>query len=265
MRKNIIITVLLLLSITVNTAYASILGYPIEGGFYMNIGGNAYLYQNLYRSEQEGVGQQTEHYIEYVPNSDIVPVVTSGGKLFGKRTILEAYDYMRSNGLTPIAGINADFFSFKTGVPMSNTIIDGNLVTKESQEQHGIGFKKDGTAFIGWMDFQTTLITETQTIDIYNVNKYRQPYTVYLMNEDFSYTTENETPGLDVILGDVSGPMRIGGEITAVVENILHSSGAIPIPAGKMVLTIDDAAFPDLYEQVSQLKIGEKVTIKSEA
>lgn len=265
MRKNIIITVLLLIALTTNAAYASVLGIPIEGGFFMNIGGESYLYQNLYRSEEENIGQQTEHFIEYVPNNDMVPVVSSGGKLFGKRTILEAYDYMRSNGLMPVAGINADFFSFKTGVPMSNTIINGELVTKESQEQCGIGFYDDGTAFIGWMDFQTTLITENQTIDIYNVNKYRQPYTIYLMNDEFSDTTENDTPGLDVILGEISGPLKIGGEITAVVESISHNEGAIPIPKGKMVLTIDDAAFPDLYEQVSQLRAGEKVTIKSEA
>ncbi len=256
---------LLLMALTVNTAAASILGEPIEGGFYMDIGGGSYLYQNLYRSYQEGVGQQTEHYIEYVPNGNIVPVVSNGAEIFGKRTILEAYDYMKSNGLTPIAGINADFFSFQTGVPMSNTIIDGELITKESEEQHGIGFYADGTAFIGWMDFQTTLISENQVIDIYNVNKYRQPYTIYLMNDKFSDTTENTTPGLDVILSDISGSLKIGGEITATVETVMHSDGAIPIPKGKMVLTIDDQAFPDLYAQVSQLKAGEKVTIKSEA
>jgi len=253
---------ILLMAIAINSVFASVLGNEVEGGFYNFLGNGAYIYKNVFQSTQEGVGQQTEHFIEYAPNDEIVPVVTNGASIFGKRTIMEAYRYLVESGFTPIAGINADYFSFKTGVPMSNTIIDGELITKESEGQYGLGFNEDGSAFIGWMDITATLYTESQEIDIYNINKYRQPYTIYLMNDRFSDNTQNTTPGLDVILGNISGPLKLGGETTAVVENIVHSNGAIEIPEGKMVLTIDDNAFPELYEQVSNMKIGEKVTIK---
>ena len=38
---------------------------------------------------------------------------------------------MQENGLRPLAGINADYFSFKTGIPMGYTIADGEIISKE--------------------------------------------------------------------------------------------------------------------------------------
>ena len=37
---------------------------------------------------------------------------------------------MQENGLRPLAGINADYFSFKTGIPMGYTIADGRNYIK---------------------------------------------------------------------------------------------------------------------------------------
>ena len=45
-------------------------------------------------------------------------------------------------------GMNADFFSFQTGVPMSDTIVDGKVLTSDQEKLTGVGFNADGTGFI---------------------------------------------------------------------------------------------------------------------
>ena len=45
------------------------------------------------------------------------------------------------NGLRPLAGINADYFSFKTGIPMGYTIADGEIISKEYGGQDAVGFR----------------------------------------------------------------------------------------------------------------------------
>ena len=54
-----------------------------------------------------------------------VPIVVNGASIWGTRNIKQAEQYMQENGLRPLAGINADYFSFKTGIPMGYTIADG--------------------------------------------------------------------------------------------------------------------------------------------
>ena len=49
----------------------------------------------------------------------------------GNENIKQAEQYMQENGFRPLAGINADYFSFKTGIPMGYTIADGEIISKE--------------------------------------------------------------------------------------------------------------------------------------
>ena len=42
---------------------------------------------------------------------------------------------MQENGLRPLAGINADYFSFKTGIPMGYTIADGEIISKNTADR----------------------------------------------------------------------------------------------------------------------------------
>lgn len=99
----------------------------------------------------DSVGQQTENFFEYVPNSDVVPIISGGNKIFGKRNVREANDYLNEQGIFAAMGMNADFFSFQTGVPMSNTISDGHVMTADTEQTMGIGFNADGTAFVSPM------------------------------------------------------------------------------------------------------------------
>lgn len=251
-------------SLFITTVGASVLGTE-QTTVKTEICDSASLNTNIFRSDS--VGLQTEYYCEYTPNENVRPIVVNGDSIWGKRNIIQANQYMINNGMTPLIGINADFFSTKTGIPMSHTIIDGEIVTKDSTGQDAIGFRADGSAFISWLEIQTVLSTDEQSFFIDNINKYRQPgaYPAFLLTDKFGSNTHASTWGIDVIIGSVSGPMTIGGSVTGVIEDIGYNDGAIDIPEGKMVLTMDCNGYSEIYEQIQNLKIGQTVTITNTA
>ena len=95
--------------------------------------------------------KQKEFYVEYTPNSDATPVVLNGGQIYGKRTILQAAKYYDDLNYRPLIGINADYFSYKTGIPMGHTIAGGELVTKEPLGQNAVGFMHYRKHFKGFV------------------------------------------------------------------------------------------------------------------
>ena len=163
MRKKIFMLVMLIMLCGAATAYADVLGTE-SGGWSTYMGANTYFHNVQFTSDN--VGKQNEYYVEYTPNSEAVPVIVNGKSIWGTRNIKQAEQYMEENGLRPLVGINADYFSFKTGIPMGYTIIDGEIVSKEYGGQDAVGFRADGTGFIKWLDIATTLSDGTNGIDI---------------------------------------------------------------------------------------------------
>ncbi len=244
------------------SAFASILGSVKIKGYSTEIAHGTKYTHNVFYSDQNGVGQQTENYIEYSPNSVVVPGITYGDALFGGSVLSGEANRLESMGLDIIAGSNADYFSTQTGVPMSNAIVDGKILTKDASGQDAIGILPDGTAFISYFTINSVLKkADGSEVNIYNINKYRQPYAIYLMTDEFSSETQNTTEGIDVILGSIEGEMKIGEKITAVVESVETVTGSGKIPKGKMVLTVDAKAPKEFLEPISTLTPGEEITI----
>lgn len=212
------------------------------------------------------VGHQTEHYVEYKPNGVVRPIVANGWSAYGKRTVLQAADVLRDMGYNPAVGMNADFFSFQTGVPMSNTVINGRIFTADSSWMPGIGFRSDGTAFCATFPIHTTItLPNGSGFDVECINKYRQPYALYLFNRDFGSETHSPGKGTDVVLANVSGDLKIGGEITATVESIDATDGSYGIPEGKMILSVSANASDELKGRLSGLETGQTITISTVA
>ena len=153
------------------------------------------------------VGKQTEHYITYTPNPDVTPILTNGSSIYGKRNLMQANQYLTDQGFYTAMGVNADFFSLQTDVPMSNVIINKRVVSKDSETLPAIGFYEDGSAFIGSLPIETTMKTSLGSTTIECINKYRQPYALYLFTSDFGPETYTPGNGILVVLSD-----RRGGE-----------------------------------------------------
>lgn len=215
---------------------------------------------NINTFQNDDVGQQTEHFVTYTPNSDVVPILANGYSIYGKRTITQANDLLRGDGIYTAAGINADFFSFQTGVPMSNVIIGGKVLSKDSANLPAVGFRSDGTAFMGNLPIETIMRTDSGTAAVECINKYRQPYALYLFTDEFSGETHSPGSGINVVLGNVSGSFTLGGTVTATVESITEDDGSVTIPQGKLILSVSSDASQELKDRLNILQVGTKVT-----
>ena len=261
-KKIISIILIFIILISTFTVNASVLGNILIDSYTVEVGKGLTATYNQWYSDQSGVEQQTENYLLYSPNGSVEPIITNGDYVYGRTKIDKEVTRLKNNGIVPLAGTNADFFSLQTGVPMSNVIRDGKIISKVNSEQYGIGFLHDNSAFMSKFRITSTLTREDGTeITIHNINKYRQPYEIYLMTDEFSDETHNNTNGIDVILGDVEGDISIGSKITGTVEYSTPYGGSIAIPKDKIIITVDEKAPNGFFEAVSSLQIGEKVTI----
>ncbi len=240
-----------------NSAYADVLGTQSSARSTRFAQGTVF---NTNTFDVASVGQQTEHYIEYTPNPDVTPILTNGASVYGKRTLKQANTYLTDNGFYTAMGINADFFSFQTGVPMSNVIIDGRVISKDTETLPAVGFYEDGSAFMGTLPIQTTMTTASGSTEVECINKYRQPYALYLYTEDFGNQTYAPGNGINVVLTSVSGSITLGGKVTAVVESIDEYDGSVAIPEGKWILSVSADADQSIKDRLNILKVGSKVT-----
>ncbi len=245
------------------SASAEILGKHISTGR-LPIAQGTTLVTNIFHDGT--VGRQAEHYVEYLPNPDVIPALSNGWSAYGKRTLTEANKIMNQLGYNPAMGMNADFFSFQTGVPMSNAIIDGRVFSKDSSWLWGVGFRDDGTAFTAKFPIATTVSTEDGSFfTVECINKYRQPYALYLYTEDFGDSTHSPDWGRDVVLGNISGDITLGKSITATVEEIADHDGSVPIPEGKMIISVSAEAAQDIKDRLNCLTVGQTITITTNA
>ena len=243
------------------TALASVLGSETYSKKQVDVAKGTKYVNNIFISDQSSVGKQNETYYEYKPNDGIVPVIVNDTYIYGKTKVSKMADKLINQGLYPIMVMNSDFFSLKTGVQMGNQVIDGEVVTKDSTGQDAVGFRKDGTAFMSWLQIDTTLTLGDNTFKIENINKYPQPYSIYLLTDKFSTTTKSEKPSYNVIIGSLSDKMTINSTITGVVEDIVESDEAVEIPKGKIVLCVDKNITAEKMDNVKLLNIGDEVEI----
>ena len=266
--KKRIAALITLLVFSITTAQASILGSLLIHSDKINIGKGINLYNNIFLSDQNGVGNQTEYYAEYTPNESVVPIVITGDKIYGKRTAKEIMEYMRENSMIPMLGINASFFSLATGIPMGHVITDGVVTSKDNRTLTGVGFKADGTAFIEDLCIETSVsFGEDYVLQIPHINKLisKETQMVTLFTKDFDEKTEIQTKTINVILENVSDDVRIGQEFTATVKEIVTSDVPVVINDGEMVISVNENGNQWAITLINAMQVGEELTIKTTA
>ena len=238
---------------------ASILG-AINGGWQTDMGGGAVYTNGVYKSESGT--SQTENYVEYTPNSEAVPIVVNGSSVYGKRTITLASEYMEKNNLRPLIGINGDYFSTKTGIPMGYTVIDGKLLSKESGVQDAVGFRTDGTGFIDTIGIDASLTHGDKKITIQYVNKWPQDGIpcVYMLDSNFSSTTKTDFNAIYVICSAIKGDLSLDSSMQLKVDEVYIHDGAIKISDGKYVFVMDPDGDAQFFDLLANLAPGDMLT-----
>ncbi|MBQ7975190.1 MAG: phosphodiester glycosidase family protein, partial [Clostridia bacterium] len=263
-KRTALLSVFLVAVFQINV-FASVLG-ELTGGNRVTMTDEAEFYHYTYNTDST---VQSEYYVDYKPNKDVVPIVVNGDAIYGKRTITQAAQYMKDNGMKPLMGINADYFSYQTGIPIGHTVIDGELVTSDTTGQNAIGFNSDGTGFVSWLEIQSRFITytgEEMTLDC--INKWCQPTisTSYLLTDKFGSSTKTSGNCKFIIFSVVDGKLAIGNSIFLKVEEKFDYDGDIAIPEGKLVLVMTNT-YGDVAKLgfMDSLQIGQELQLKTES
>jgi len=263
-QTKVIVSCLLIFAMCFQPVFAaSILGSDVIN-YTIQMLNNATLGYSKFYSDD--VGYQTENYFTYTPNSGSTSIVAYGPDIYGRQTITQVANHLKSNGKYPVAAINSDFFSLQTGVPMG-VVVSESIIRTSDSDRPAVAFSNDGSVFIGTPSYSFNLRTTDgeKAVRIEAYNKYRQPYSVYMFNRDFASTTKATTNGLNVIIGSVEGNMKSGSTIRGIVESVEINDGAIDIPEGKYVLSIDTSAASEKYDKVAALAVGDSVEINISA
>lgn len=249
------------------------------------------------RVSTHSAGRQESFVLEYQPGGSISPVVWSGSVLMGKNTIQAGADALTEQGYYVVGGINADFFSSSSGVPLGMSVENGRLIS--SDDGHAaIAFREDGSAFLsenpgltftltnqGGGDPNTglglTTLEDTgevvvswneetgekvypadhagQTVSVQHFNKLRQSYYLYLLDERFGATNQATQQGRDVRFRVLSGTVSIGGTVELEVVSVSEGNTPAKLETGYLTLTAN--AQSPFYDELTKFAVGDKVTL----
>jgi len=199
-------------------------------------------YETLYA--EEGGTRQTGYLFTYTPGSATLPVYTFGEHIYGRETTSAMAKRLTADGARVVGGINGDFFSMATGIPIG-IMIDGGTVLSSDAGENAIGIREDGTAIIGKPALVTTLrissddITAPATdIPIAHINKYPSVWGAYLCTPALGKTTHAKDPGREIVFRLDDGSFSVGGEITAEITELRENSADSEIPEDGFIIYI---------------------------
>ena len=219
--------------------------------------GTSLIQNNFYN----GSRKQSEKYVTYTPNTMVYPIMYYGNRLYGRSTIETVTSNLEKEGYRVHAGVNADFFSYSTGLPLGMLINDG-IIDSSCTTENAVAFYEDGTAYIGTPSFSASMAIGENTYKIDHVNKLRQPYGIYLLTERFSASTRTTTPGYDVVIRPAENSMfSLGNTVIATVEDVFPSESAVAIPEGCWILTVDNNAEQSYKDILTSLVVGDVIEI----
>ncbi len=250
------------------SALASVIGTEFVKQKSYNISDGTVLYENQIMSDQEGVGLQSEYYAEYTPNEDTLPVVINGEKLYGKLNANEAAEYMQEQGLRPMLGINASYFSLETGVMMGHAISDGRVIAKDMSELKAIGFKADGTAIIAPLAIGINISTDEGDVDLENLNKQHVSTLsgISAYTADFGEETKNEAEIIAIAVDIPESGIKVGEEFETTVKSRVQQSESLPIGENEMILVINtDGGWDYHMGLINSLEEGDSIKVSCTA
>lgn len=230
-----------------------------------------------------------ERYVSYTPNEEVRPTVAFGANVLSRETLSTMARTLEAQGKRVVGGTNGDFYVMSTGQPLGLVVSDG-VVRSSSSYHSAIGFRADGTAFVGTPNLYVSMTMGEDRLTVFGgVNKVRQIRNadgggLTLLTPDFGATTQNTLAGVDVFLRvvteeeevgtvlaaedtglgrelTVSDQLKIGGRVKCVVDFVSEAAGANPIPEDGFVLTMNAKDDEGTLNMLRSLQPGDEVNI----
>ena len=208
----------------------------------------------------------TENFISYSPGGNVRPIVAYGNDIYGAASFKTVVSYAEAAGQHVVAGINADYFTMANGVSDGIVIQDGVIKTSESSKNTSIGFRTDGTAFIGRSNLNIHVSCERFAYGVGHVhlNKAVSNTSGIVMYTDAFHSTNKATiPTINVLL-DVSGEVpQINQTMRGIVEEVTETAGATAIPDGKVLLSLSaNSSYTTTLAQFKEIQVGDAISFR---
>lgn len=159
-----------------------------------------------------------------------------------------------------IAGVNADFFSLKTG-GSSGLMVDDQILSSPINSRSYFGILRDKTCFIDRASMSASVIASGGRAGIIAwLNKYRDrdSDTIYAYTPFYGPSTLTEDTGTEVTI-QIDGAVTPSSELTGTVVDV-HLGGNSPIPLNCIVLSADSGSGRNFLN--ASMKIGDTVNLK---
>lgn len=153
----------------------------------------------LYSSVTDGLNERA-YVFEYRPGEGALPIVAWGDKLVGSNRVTSLAEHEIARGNNVIGGINGDFYSFYTGIPMGAVIRDGRIIS-DDDKNNAIGFTSDGKTLIGDPGISFTV-----------VHKYKSEVESYVSEMSLDEAVESKTTSVLESLDDTQRETEILSE-----------------------------------------------------
>ncbi len=195
---------------------------------------------------------------EYTPGLGTLPIVSYGSEINSTSTLGSMINQKINEGTEIVGGVNGDFYSFYTGVPMSAVILDGKIISS-CDSRPAIGFYANGTAIIGYPSIDISVLHGSDQLKIDHLNKYPSVYSVYMLTSAYGETTSTEKDSLEIVLQLSSDEFKGNSSVIASVKEIRRDSTDSEIPEGCAVIVVHSTN--PKYEDFAKLAIGDKLTV----
>lgn len=181
--------------------YRGVLG-EVYSAYSRQIGAGVDL--TLYSSLTDGLNERA-YVFEYRPGEGALPIVAWGDKLVGSNRVTSLAEHELARGNNVIGGINGDFYSFYTGIPMGAVIRDGRIIS-DDDKNNAIGFTSDGETLIGDPGISFTVVHKYKSEAESDISE------MSLDETKEAETTESETTSIDESLDDTQSETEIISE-----------------------------------------------------
>lgn len=235
---------------------AAALGTPIYDS-QATIGSGSELNDYVYDYD----GRINEHFIEYRPNPAVQPVVVYGSKVCNYGNFESMAALLQNKGWNVIGGINGDYYILATYQPLGIVMTDGVLHSSDGGFW-GVGFREDGTALIGRPNTKASVTLGDRTYRIYGINKEITREDFYLYTEEYSYTTKNTVPTVNVALSYPEDyELRLNSEVELTVEEIFESKAEAYMREDRFILSLTQDSSAWRMDGMKALQVGDKVKL----
>ncbi|MFZ4620772.1 MAG: phosphodiester glycosidase family protein [Bacteroidota bacterium] len=161
------------------------------------------------------------------------------------------------SGHRVIGAVNADFFSFETGWPINNQVVNGKPVLGQSSIKSQFVMTKEKRTFIDGFSFSGKVIAKTSAEAVINqVNYTRAANQLALYTSFKGASTGTDATGSEAVLELVSPAWIVGDSLRFVVTQKV--SGNSTIPANGAVLSGSGTAASFIS---SSLSIGDTIAM----